>query len=588
MWSLDELFLSEKDPKIQEERDYIIKWTDSFATKWRENNKFLNSPENLKQALDEWEEFSREHGGAGKQSYYGGLRGALDQLDPEISKLNSEIQKVAIENGNKLQFFMLELGKVSAEKQREFLNYAGLAPYKHLLERIFATAKYDLSEKEETVMNYLYPSAKGNWIDLTEKLISKSTAKITIDGKKQEKTVDELMELTRNIDETVRKQAAQKVNKILKNIDDVAEAEINSLLEYQSAQRKLRGVKRPDELRLESDDIEPEVVDAMRTAVSRRNEIVHRYYKLKAQMLGKTKIEYYERGIDFPTGENAQFSYEESVKIVHEVFSELDPEFGEIFEEFVTSGKVDVYPKKGKSGGAFCAHDSLNSPVYILLNHTNVRGDVSTLAHESGHGVNNMLMKKTQNAFSFGTTLAVAEVASTFMEDFVAERMMKDVDKRYQLAIIMNKLNDQIASIFRQVACYQFEYDLHTEFEKRRFLGKKDIAQIFKKRMEEYMGPYVKQSLLSDTFWIIWSHIRRGFYVYSYASGLLISKALQREVRANPAFITKVKQILSAGTSKSPSEIFADAGINIKDPAFWEKGLDEIQVLLEQAENLSK
>ena len=102
---------------------------------------------------------------------------------------------------------------------------------------------------------------------------------------------------------------------------------------------------------------------------------------------------------------------------------------------FVEKGRVDVFPKKGKSGGAFCATDTLTTPTYILLNHTNKLHDVLTLAHESGHGLNNEFMRAKRNALSFGTTLATAEVASTFMEDFVLERLAKNATEEDRLSL---------------------------------------------------------------------------------------------------------------------------------------------------------
>ena len=106
--------------------------------------------------------------------------------------------------------------------------------------------------------------------------------------------------------------------------------------------------------------------------------------------------------------------------------------------------------------------------------------------------------------------------------------------------------------------------------------------------MAAYMGPAVKQSEGSENWWVYWSHIRNFFYVYSYASGLLISKSLQSSVKKDPNFISKVKEFLSAGSSESPKNIFAKLGIDITDHNFWEQGLKEIESLLNETETLAK
>lgn len=103
--------------------------------------------------------------------------------------------------------------------------------------------------------------------------------------------------------------------------------------------------------------------------------------------------------------------------------------------------------------------------------------------------------------------------------------------------------------------------------------------------MASYMGP---ASEGCENWWVYWSHIRNFFYVYSYASGLLISKALQAKVRQDKAFVKNVKLFLSAGISQSPKDIFADMGVDITDKQFWTQGLDEIEELLNQTEKLAK
>ncbi|HKN19035.1 MAG TPA: M3 family metallopeptidase, partial [Dissulfurispiraceae bacterium] len=211
-----------------------------------------------------------------------------------------------------------------------------------------------------------------------------------------------------------------------------------------------------------------------------------------------------------------------------------------------------------------------------------------TLAHELGHGINNELIRKNQNALNFGTSTATAEVASTFMEDFVLQEVLRRADDELKLSIMVKKLNDDASTIFRQVACYLFEQELHSEFRSKGYLSKKDIGDLFLKHMTAYMGPSVEQSPGSENWWVYWSHIRYFFYVYSYASGLLISKSLQHSVKENPAFISRVKEFLSAGLSDSPQNIFKRLGIDITDRGFWNKGLDEVEGLLEETTALAR
>src|SRR3990172_2011652 len=269
------------------------------------------------------------------------------------------------------------------------------------------------------------------------------------------------------------------------------------------------------------------------------------------------------------------YPYGKSIRIIYQVFNRLDGKFTDVFTEFIKNSQFDVYPRKGKGSGAFCVHHLISQPTFILLNHTDKLRDVLTLAHELGHGINNELIREKQNALNFGTPTSTAEVASTFMEDFVLQEVLRGSDDEGKLSIMVPKLNDEVSTIFRQVACYTLEQELHHEFREKGYLSKKEIGKIFQKHMSAYMGDAVEQSRGSENWWVYWSHIRYFFYVYSYASGLLISKSLQNAVKENPAFITKVKDFLSAGLSDSPKNIFGNLGIDIADKTFWDKGLDE-------------
>ena len=282
------------------------------------------------------------------------------------------------------------------------------------------------------------------------------------------------------------------------------------------------------------------------------------------------------------------YTYANSIKLVKKVFEGLDGEFVEILDRLVSHGQVDAFPRAGKRGGAFCAHELLSQPTYVLLNHTDKLRDVLTIAHEFGHAINNELMRTKQNALSFGSPTSTAEVASTFMEDFVLQDLLKDADDEERFSVLMNRLNDDVSSIFRQIACYRFEQDLHREFRIKGYLSKQDIGLLFQKNMSAYMGKYVEQSQGSENWWIYWSHIRNYFYVYSYASGLLISKSLQSSVKNDPKFIVNVKDFLSAGMSDSPASIFKKMGVDISDKKFWSRGLNEIDAILSQVERLAK
>jgi oligoendopeptidase F len=477
---------------------------------------------------------------------------------------------------------------MSKRLQRQFLESACLKPYKHFLERIFTESRYLLSEPEEKILNLKTSPSHSSWVKMTSSFLSKEMRTVILeDGKRDTLSFAEILSLMNSQNKKVRNTASKAFNDIMYQYVDVAESELNAILQNKKIDDELRKISRPDLTRHINDDIGSEIVDMLVETVSHRFDISTQYYALKAKLLKVKHLKYHERNIELGNIKK-KYSFQESVKLIYQALRSLDSEFLEIFTRFIDNGQFDVYPRKGKLSGAFCSHYLISQPTYILLNHTNKLRDVLTLAHEVGHGINNELIKKKQHALNFGTPTSTAEVASTFMEDFVLQEILKKADDELKFSIMTTKLNDEVSTIFRQIACYQFEQELHRELRQKCYLSKEDIGRLFQKFMSAYMGESVEQSPGSENWWVYWSHIRSFFYVYSYASGLLISKSLQNSVKENPLFIKKVKEFMSAGLSDSPKAIFKKLGIDITDRRFWERGLTEIETLLQETEMLSR
>jgi oligoendopeptidase F len=589
-WDLAKLYTNDLDPRIETDAKAWEEATAEFANKWRERTDYLTSVAAAAEALSEYDNWAANFGSEANPAYYFWLRTKLDQSDPEIKARFSKFDLLSRNLMNKVLFFELNLGKISEAQQKIFLDAPELSQYRHFLETLFTQAKYQLSEGEEKVASLLNSPAYSKWIDMVAELISTETAKVEkVDGTTVEVTFSELMELISDVHKITRDNAAAELNKILAKHVNVAEHELNSVAQYKQLMDQLRGLPYPAASRHISDDMDAETVNTLRDAVSANFQIAQDYYAFKAKLLGVDKLAYHERNVPIVyTKQEPNYTYEEAVALVNKALNNLDSEFVEIFDKFAQQGHIDVLPNKGKYTGAFCAYGISSQPIYILLNFTNKLNDVTTLAHEVGHGINDELVRQNQNALHFGTPLSTAEVASTFMEDFVLDLLWQDADPELKLQLMLNKLNDEISTIFRQIACYMFEEELHNTVREKGYLSKTEIGELFLKHMAAYMGEAVEQNEGSQNWWVYWSHIRRFFYNYSYANGLLISKALQSMVRKDGSQITKVKEFLSTGRADSPRNIFAKMNIDITQKTFWEQGLAEIKGLLDEAQTLAK
>jgi oligoendopeptidase F len=508
-----------------------------------------------------------------------------DNVDT-ISRLNI-FQEFSVKQQNKLEFFTVSLSKVSKKVQDRFVASDLLEEYRHYLEKLFRRADHVLSEPEEQVVSLFEKPAYENWWSMTSRFLNKEEATVlTESGKKEVKNFNELSSLTTSKDREVRDSAGEAMDRILEEHVEVGENEFNSVLEYRRNIDHLRGYDRPDGTRIIESDVTPEFIDTLREVVKENHDLSHRYYSLVSRVLDRESIGYHERGVELGELE-LEIPFDKATEIAMDAFNSLDSSFADIFKSMLEDNRLDVFPKKGKTGGAFCANLEITLPTYVLLNYTGKLKDVKTLAHEMGHAFHGELAKENCNAFTWEYSLAIAEVASTFMEDFVVDQLMDEADTEQQFAILARRLLADTTSIFRQMAFYEFEWEAHHLFRDEGYLDKEMLGKLFKKSMSSYLGDSVEMYKGSENWWLYIPHFRMVFYVFSYASGQLISKALQNRVLNDPDAISDYIHILSAGSSKSPVEIFADISIDIHDKGFWQQGLDQMRGDLDRLEELA-
>lgn len=586
-WNLKHLYQNDSDPQIQKDIQECLDNTKLFVDKYSQTSLYLSDEQELKKALDEYDEWIRLFGAVGKYNYYLSRRSSQDQTNSKIKAAVNKTSDISTAIVNQIQFFELSLAKMDKKAQEKMIRSNLLADYRHFLKRLFIKGEHTLSDPEEKILNLKAKTSVGNWYHMVSEFISKEERQIfTEDGKKVLLSFSEILSLTSSPSKKVRKAAGKKIDEVLAKHLDVATVELNTIIENKKIDDMLRKYSRADESTHIDDDISTQVVDSLIQSVTSQFAIPKKYYKFKAKLFGQKRLDYYERGADYGTL-SKQFTYQDSLELIYDTFMQLDPEFAAILKSYVQNGQIDVFPAKGKTGGAYCAGGGSSKmlPTYILLNHTNKLNDVLTIAHELGHGINNELAKRKNNQLNFGTPTSTAEVASTFMEDFVLDKLLENCTDNEKLIILMEKLDSDIATIFRQVACYNFEFEIHTHFREYGYVAQETLCQLFAKHMSAYMG---EASHGCENWWVYWQHLRYYFYVYSYSSGLLISKAMQQNVKKDKAYISKVKDFLSAGLSSSPADIFLDLGLDISQKAFWLSGLSEVEHLLDETMALAK
>lgn len=578
-WNLKLLYKSDNEVQIEKDLKAIEGVCAAFERKYKDND-FTSSPEKLAKALADNERLSEVFNGA-KPWWYFALKTSLDSNDDKSNALVTKFdQRITIAK-NKLKFFLLKIGQISHSKQKTFLTHKLLTPFKYELERIFKSARYRLTEKEEQLASLLSQTSYDMWVDGQEKVLYKNS--ISYKGKSI--SLPEASNILYDLPKKERMDLYPRIVNVRKSASDFAEAEINAVYNYKKVMDVRRGYKNPYSATVLNHENEEKSVENLVSLISKNFKISQRFYKLHAKLLGQKRISLADLGVKVEQIKK-KFPFDDAVWVVRNALGRVDKEFANILDQFVTNGQIDVYPRKGKQGGAFCWGMS-TLPTFVLLNHVDSVYSVETFGHEMGHAIHTEMSKKNPPRYR-KYSIATAEVASTFFEQVTNEEIEKQLTDKEKLIMLHNRIMGDMATIFHQIACFNFENELHNLIRSEGQLSKQRIANLMSKHLKSYIGDVLDINEDDGYNFVSWSHIRRFFYVYSYAYGQIISKTLFANWKKDPSYSEKIKKFLSAGRSMSPEDIFKSIGIDTSKTKFFEAGLRAIEQDIDRLEKLSK
>jgi oligoendopeptidase F len=332
--------------------------------------------------------------------------------------------------------------------------------------------------------------------------------------------------------------------------------------------------------------VEDEVVQALvQAVVTSYPKLAHRYYAMKAEWLGLEKLEHWDRNAPLPNAGDEQVGWDEAKARVLSAYAGFAPALAETVTPFFDRHWIDAAPRPGKSGGAF-AHPTVPSAhPYVLVNFHGRTHDVTTLAHELGHGAHQLLSAK-QGYLMSGTPLTLAETASVFGEMLTFRSILDaETDPGRRKILLAQKVEDMLNTVVRQIAFYQFETRIHAERRQGELLPQR-IGEIWLEVQRESLGPAFH---FSDEYRLYWSYIphfvNSPFYVYAYAFGDCLVNALYAVYAQTPdkaEFAEKYLTMLKAGGTLRHKELLAPFGLDASDPGFWQKGLDVISGFIDE------
>ncbi len=578
-WNLGQLYSSPKDPQIEKDVVEMENLIATFAKKYdTQDKKYLHDAKVLLEALTEYETLTGQASGKPLLyfSYFKDIDGSNTYATAQLTLLSNRLTVAA----NALTFFEVSLGAISLADQNKFLADKNLAHFKVYLERIFSDAKHNLSIPEEKIMNLKSLPSYELWVQGNQRILN-STTVLWKGNKLPISKADQLMHTIKNPKE--RYALAKLVNEALKGVSTFSEAEINAVITNKKINDSLRGYTTAYANTVQTYRNDPAVVDVLVSTVTDAFPVAHRFYRLKARLLKLKKLHYVDRNIEVGSVK-ATYTFDKSVDILKSIFGEIDPKYAAILDEYIARGSIDAPSRVGKRSGAYCS-SAFGLPTFVLLNHNDGFDSLKTFAHEMGHAFHSELSEK-QGPIYCNYSYALAETASTLFESIVLEKTIADLPEKERMIALHDKIQDDMSTIFRQIACFNFENDLHTTIRAQGQVSKEDICRLHNKHMKAYLGPQFDLTEDDGYFFVQWGHIRQFFYVYSYAYGMLVTKALLRRYRNDKTFWASIEQFLSAGGSAAPEEILASIGIDLSSPDFFKEGIKEIEEDITKLEKL--
>ncbi|MFH1173841.1 MAG: M3 family oligoendopeptidase [archaeon] len=561
VWKLEDIYPFEKTNELVAEVQTL---TEKF-TQYREQLPTL-SPDQFMAVLQEKETLLE------KLTWLEGYAGLwLTENTSDAVRLahSSTIEDISADISNKLLFFNLWFKELPDDKVQEYIAISG--KYHYVLETARRFRKYTLSEKEETILN-LKGITSNNFSKLYDLITNRFRFRWEGKLEPQEKITSHWTSPSR----ALRKRSYQLVMKEYAQEEDVLGELYKSIVtDEKNEQLKIRKYDSPLSARNLDNDLPDAAVQALLNVVRKNRTVFQDYFKIKAKLCGIKKMDRYDLYAPFSTEERT-YDFEQSKRLVLDTFKAFDADIYAAAQRIFDEQHVHADFTENKQSGAFCWTVTQNITPYVLLNHTGKLRDVTTMAHELGHGVHS-LFAKDQTLYTFHSCLPLAETASIFAEMLLSKELMKTATKEEKISLLMGRLNDQYASITRQAYFTLFEQQAHDMIAKGCTLH--DLNHVYLETLREQFGDALSVPDLFQHEWKYVSHIyHTPFYCYAYAFGnLLVLSLYNMYEQEGKSFIPKYKKLLSYGGSASPQKMLGELGIDITQEAFWQRGFDLIK-----------
>lgn len=586
-WSLKELY-----PSFESEEFKID--IDKLTSKINEVNEWAN--ETIKDNNDilvKLEEYIKRYS---KLTELISKIGAFIQLSISVNTKDTEALRYSdifekklthmVEASTKIERYISTVDNIDCIIEKSEL----LKAHEYVLKSIVEQSKYLLSDKEESIIANMKNTGSNAWSKLKDNLISSLMVEIKENDEVKEYPLTVVLNMAEDKSEEVRKKAYEAEISSYKKVEEGVAAALNGIKGEVLTVCDLRGYKSPLEKTLLDSRRDEESLNAMLDAMKESLPVFRKYLRRKAEMLGhKNGLPFYDLYAPVSNAD-MKFTYDEGAKFVVKNFRTFSDNLGDFAQKAIDNNWIDVEPREGKVGGAFCAGLHFIGESRILLNYGGSFGDVVTMAHELGHGFHGECLKN-ETILNSDYPMPIAETASTFCETIIKKAAIKEADKDEALAILEAEICDCTQVIVDIYSRFLFEKSVF-EARKESALTVEQIKELMLKAQREAYGDGLDSEYLHPYMWAWKPHYYDAdynYYNFPYAFGLLFAKGLYAEyLNKGDSFTSEYERLLSITGKNKISDITKEVGIDIHNKEFWRNSLKTIEEDIEKFIELSK
>jgi len=584
VWDLSDLYASREDARIEADLERTRALVGELNGLQGQLIAAKDDPATLGQRLDRavtlYEQASDVLGALGAYAF---LAASTNRNDAGAQGFEATVREKLTAIATPTIWVTLEINQLDdAAVEAALKAHPAAARWTPWLRRTRAMKPHELSQELETFLAERGPIS-AQW----PRLFDETLAAMKVKAGKDELTLAEALNRLSDPKGAKRKAAAEGLDEALGARASTMALVLNTVAADKALEDRWRGFKRPADARHLSNEVDGESVDAMAEAVAAAYpRLSHRYYALKAKVLGKPNLDQWDRNAPLETTAPRGYDWSAGKALVLESFGDLGGDFAERAQGFFDRPWIDGKARAGKQSGAYAHPVTSDKHPYVFLNWMGERRDVLTLAHELGHGVHQTLAAG-QGSLLADTPLTLAETASIFAEGLTFDRLLKTAPKAEQRGLLAGRIEDGLNTVVRQIAFHRFETRFHDE----RAAGEvpvERIGEIWLEEMGASLGPAVTLNPGYEHWWSYVSHfVHSPFYVYAYAFGdLLVAALMETRAKDPEGFTPLYRDLLAGGGSRGYVEALAPFGLNPRDPAFWTIGTKRLERLIDQFETM--